>query len=186
MSESLIAATTNPPTEIVAAKDQIIKWSIREVSCSNIENGTIASGNASSNLTGNTSDNALTGNDSNNALSSLTGCDVLLGGAGDDTLVGGVGSETFQLDKSQSVDKITDFNVLDDSIQLDDALFTQLTPGVLNVANFIKGSSFADLNDYALYNPSTGAVVYDADDAGVGIQIATLGLNSALTNAVFW
>ncbi len=162
----------------------------------NIENGTIASGNASSNLTGNTSDNALTGNDGNNALSGLTGRDVLLGGAGDDillggagndTLSGGAGSDSFQLDKSQSVDKITDFNALDDRIQLDDALFTQLTPGVLNVANFIKGSSPADLNDYVLYNPSTGAVVYDADGAGagVGIQIATLGLNLALTNTDF-
>ena len=52
---------------------------------------------------------------------------------------------------------------------------------------FVKGSTAIDSNDYVIYNATTGAVTYDADGSGVdvGIQIAMLGLNLALTAADF-
>ena len=164
----------------------------------NIENGAIAPGNSSSDLTGNTSDNHLTGNEGANNLNGLVGRDDLFGGMGDDTLVGGTGNDTlsggagkdtFTFDSAlSSTDNITDFNTLDDRIQLDRAIFTKLTTaGVLNPAFFVIGTAAADLNDYMVYNKTSGALLYDADGAGagVGFQIATLGINLALTNSDF-
>ena len=164
-----------------------------------IEQGTIAAGTSASNLTGNTGNNALTGNDGNNMLNGAVGRDslfggvgndVLLGGTGNDTLSGGAGKDVFKFDAAlaANTDKITDFVVADDTIQLENKIFTKLTTtGVLNAANFIKAAAAHDVNDYLVYNPATGAVTYDADGSGAaaGVQIALLGANLALTNADF-
>jgi Ca2+-binding RTX toxin-like protein len=59
----------------------------------------------------------------------------------------------------------------------------------LNAANFKIGTSAADVDDFIVYNNSTGALFYDADGngAGVAVQIALLGVTThpALTNADF-
>lgn len=62
-----------------------------------------------------------------------------------------------------SVDTITDFDVANDKIVLDDAIFTALA-GQTSVGDFIK------------YDKDTGKLTYDADGAGVGnaIHFATL------------
>lgn len=58
---------------------------------------------------------------------------------------------------------------------------------MLNAGSFVKADAAIDTNDYVIYNPTTGALTYDADGsgAGVGVQIAMLGVNLALTNADF-
>ena len=87
-----------------------------------------------------------------------------------------------------NVDTLTDFSVADDTIQLENAIFSKLTtPGVLAAASFVKGAAAVDLNDYVIYNATTGALSYDADGNGTGAaqQIALLGVNLALTNADF-
>lgn len=166
-----------------------------------IEKGTIAAGTEASNLTGNTSNNALTGNEGNNILNGAvgrdslfggSGDDVLLGGTGNDILSGGAGADIFKFDAALTAnsDKITDFVVADDTIQLDHAVFTKLTTtGVLNINNFVSATKAVDSNDYLVYNKATGALFYDADGSGTsadGIQIALLGVNLALTNADFF
>ena len=120
------------------------------------------------------------------------GDDTLEGGIGNDTLTGGAGHDIFQL-KNTSKDTITDFSVGDDTIQLDNSVFTQLTTtdltetGVLNADNFKIGTVAADANDYVIYDSSTGALFYDANgsDAGGATQIALLGAGLALTYAEF-
>ncbi|MFI3158210.1 MAG: hypothetical protein QX199_18865 [Methylococcaceae bacterium] len=164
-----------------------------------IEQGTIAAGTGASSLTGNTGDNALTGNDGNNMLNGAvgrdslfggSGNDVLLGGTGNDTLSGGTGKDIFKFDSAlaANTDKITDFVVADDTIQLENSIFTKLTKtGVLSADNFVKAAAAHDSNDYVIYNAATGAVTYDADGSGTGagVQIALLGVNLALTPADF-
>ena len=164
-----------------------------------IEQGTIAAGTGASSLIGNTGDNALTGNDGNNMLNGAVGRDSLFGGIGNDVLVGGTGNDIlsggtgkdiFKFDSSltANTDKVTDFVVIDDTIQLENAIFTKLkTTGVLNAGNFVNAATAADADDYVIYNPTTGGVTYDADGtgAGAGVQIALLGVNLALTHADF-
>ena len=164
-----------------------------------IENGAIDAGTQASNLSGNTSNNGLKGNDGNNVLSGLVGRDSLFGGSGSDILIGGTDNDTlsggagkdifkFNAPLANNTDKITDFKVVDDTIQLDNAFFVKLTKtGVLTTANFVKGGSAHDANDYIIYNPTSGAVTYDADGsgAGAGVQVVLLGVNLLLTNADF-
>jgi len=86
------------------------------------------------------------------------------------------------------MDTITDFMVNDDTIQLDNAVFTKLaTTGALNAAWFVKAATALDADDYVVYNPATGGMLYDADGSGAGspVQIAQLGTNLALTHADF-
>ncbi|MFI3137636.1 MAG: FG-GAP-like repeat-containing protein [Methylococcaceae bacterium] len=164
-----------------------------------IEKGTIAAGTQASNLTGNTSDNALTGNGGKNTLNGAVGRDSLFGGAGNDVLLGGIGNDTlsggtgkdifkFNSALTANTDKIADFKPIDDTIQLENAIFTKLTKtGVINGDNFVTATAALDSNDYLIYNKTTGALSYDADGsgAGAGVQIAMLGVNLALTPADF-
>ena len=165
----------------------------------NIENGTITDGTKASNLTGNASNNNLTGNAGNNVLSGGTGRDSVFGGSGNDVLNGGAGNDQlkgdagkdiflFNTSLSLNVDKITDFKPVDDTIQLENAIFTKLTiTGILTVNGFITGITALDNNDVIIYNKTTGGLFYDADGNGAGnpVQIATLGVNLTLTNADF-
>ena len=173
-----------------------------------IETGTISTGTAVSNLMGNNSPNTLTGNEGNNNLNGASGNDSLLGGAGDDVLLGGKGNDilqggigrdillggagkdrfVFDSELRATPDKINDFNVSDDTIILDNKIFSHLTrTGTLNANQFVKGAKALDSNDYLLYTPNTGVVSYDADGNGTGEsqQIALLGANKALTYADF-
>ncbi|MBK1641818.1 hypothetical protein CKO12_08040 [Chromatium okenii] len=149
----------------------------------NVENGRI-NANSSANLTGNVLDNTLIGG---------AGANVLSGGAGNDTLTGGAGRDSFQFDTAlgaANVDRITDFKAVDDSIQLDCAIFTQLKPtATLAAANFYASASgnAHDADDRILYNTSSGAVAYDADGAGASpaVTFVILGIGATLTAADF-
>ncbi|MBD2748059.1 hypothetical protein IC232_15290 [Microvirga sp. BT688] len=63
-------------------------------------------------------------------LTGGTGMDVLWGGLGKDTLTGDKGQDIFVFDtkpnKKSNLDKIADFNVKDDTIWLDNKVFTKL------------------------------------------------------------
>ncbi len=147
-------------------------------------------GTTASNGTGNDLANILSGNTANNVLVGGLGNDTLIGGLGNDTLAGGAGKDMFRFHTAltANLDKITDFNVIDDTIQLENAIFTKLTAtGVLNAAFLKIGAAAADANDFIVYNKATGALFYDADGNGAGaaVQVATLGVNLAMTNADF-
>ena len=165
-----------------------------------IENGTI-DGTGASDLTGNGGDNTLKGNSGNNQLIGAVGRDMLFAGGGDDVVIGGDGNDTlegglgidvFRFDSAltSGFDTINDFTPADDTIQLENAIFTKLTlVGTLAAARFVNGTAALDANDNVIYNPSTGVVSYDADGSGVGaaVQIALLGVTThpALTAADF-
>jgi Ca2+-binding RTX toxin-like protein len=116
------------------------------------------------------------------------GNDKINSGLGNDTISGGEGMDIFQLMTAGNIDTIQDFNPVDDTIQLENAVFAKLTTqGVLNNDNLSIGTTANDANDYVIYNPNTGELFYDADGSGATaqVQIALLGMNPAVTNADF-
>jgi Ca2+-binding RTX toxin-like protein len=133
----------------------------------------------------------LTGNSSGNNLMGNAGDNVLNGGGGDDTLWGFAGEDQFvfntALDVDNNVDGIIDFWVPDDTIVLDDAIFSVLPTGGLTGDRFVIGTAAQDANDHVIYNSATGALFYDADGTGAtaAIQFATLSAGLPLTNANF-
>ncbi len=139
--------------------------------------------------TGTNKAETLTGTKGDDQLNGAGGNDTLNGGQGNDSLTGGAGNDTFRFDSvlSNNTDVIQDFNVTDDSIQLAQTIFSQLTVGVLKNANFKIGAAANDANDFIIYQSATGDLFYDADGNGAGaaIKIAVLGANMALTAADF-
>ncbi len=156
---------------------------------------TSASGSAAINLTGNNIAQGIIGNSGANKISGLGGDDLIFGLKGNDTLSGGTGKDTFyfntQLSSASNVDTITDFNPVDDTMKLDDAIFTKLSLGNLSSDAFFASTAGVahDLTDRILYDTDSGALFYDADGnkaGGVsGIKFAIVGLNLALSEADF-
>jgi Ca2+-binding RTX toxin-like protein len=153
------------------------------------------SGNSLSNIiTGNSANNSLAGSSGNDTLSGGSGDDTLNGGSGKDTLTGAAGKDNFlfnaALSASSNVDTIVDFSVADDTIRLENAIFTVLTTtGTLASAAFRANATglAGDSSDRIIYETDTGKLFYDADGTGAtaGIHFATLTTGLALTNADF-
>ncbi len=134
-------------------------------------------------LTGNALANSLRGNAGDDTLIGLSGNDTLNGGLGNDTLTGGDGKDIIRFDSLlnalTNVDTITDYNVADDTIHLENAIFTALTTtGMLAAESFRRGAVAVDADDYVIYDDVTGALYYDADGNGVAaaVQFAALSL----------
>jgi Ca2+-binding RTX toxin-like protein len=142
------------------------------------DNGTVAI-----DLSGNANGNIVRGNNGNN---------VIGGGNGRDTLTGLGGQDSFlfdtPLDAAINLDVITDFNVADDTILLDDAIFSSsLGLGNIAAGEFVIGTAALDANDRIIYDSNTGALFYDSDGVGgtAAIQFAELDTGLALTNLDF-
>lgn len=151
----------------------------------NVEN-LILTGAAAVNGTGNGQANRITENSANNQLNGGTGNDTLEGGTGTNTLTGGIGNDIFTFTSTGHIDTITDYNVVNDTIQLENAVFTAfLSTGKLAASQFRIGTKPLDANDFIIYNKSTGSLLYDSDGNGIvaATQIATVGVGLSMTNA---
>ena len=206
-----IDSSNDVVSELAGQGTDTINSSITYTLLANVENLTLTgagsidgSGNGLNNIiTGNTGDNILNGNGGSDTLNGGTGNDALYGGGGNDilnggdgndTLNGGTGKDTFVFDSALNAatnsDTITDFSTIDDTISLDQTIFTQLsTIGSLSPDNFLSSATGAalDANDYILYNSTTGALYYDSDGNGseAAIQFATLTTTPAITASNF-
>ncbi|GAB6140689.1 M10 family metallopeptidase [Methylosoma difficile] len=192
----IVNSTGDTVTEAAASGSDTVQSSITYTLGSYFEKLTLTgsaaingTGNGVANtITGNSAANTLSGNAGNDKLVGGAGADTLIGGAGNDTLTGGIGQDTFIFDSVSGIDTVTDFSVVDDTIQLKNTVFTALTvKGGLAAGQLVLGSQALDTNDYIVYNQSTGKLYYDADGSGAGsqVQIATLGVNLTMTNADF-
>jgi Ca2+-binding RTX toxin-like protein len=127
-------------------------------------------------------------------LIAYAGNDTLHGGSGKDILSGGTGRDVFVFDgkpnKRTNLDKVTDFDVKDDSIRLDNKVFTKLgKAGAASKPAALKKGCFAtdrakDKNDYLVYDSKTGVLSYDADGSGfksTAVKIAQLKKGLDLT-----
>src|SRR5262245_40314192 len=145
---------------------------------------TDATATAAINLVGNSSGNVVQGNNGNN---------IINGGDGNDELTGYGGQDSFLFDTDLSpafnVDEITDFNVADDTIRLDDDVFSSdlLANNSVAGSQFVIGAAALDAGHRVIYNSVTGAVYYDSDGTGAvaQIQFAQLSPGLALTHFDF-
>jgi Ca2+-binding RTX toxin-like protein len=140
---------------------------------------------------GGSANDVLTGDGLANELRGLAGSDVLAGGAGNDVLVGGIGNDQFvfhtALNASTNVDTIADFNVANDTIQLENAIFTAIAgTGTLTAAQFAANATGTaqDAGDRIVYETDTGNLFYDSNGSAAGgsVQFATLSMGLGLTN----
>ncbi len=199
----IVKARAYDPTEWVRGDrsllEQTVTWTV--------ENDRLLTGGAADDtLNGNGKPNDIQGRGGNDKLFGLEGQDRIDGGAGkdrifggydNDTLTGGAGADVFAFntrlgtaatDRKVSFDTISDFNVKDDGIWLDNAVFkklgkgTELKPGKLNKDFFTLGTKAQDKNDYLIYDKKTGVLSYDADGSGKGraIEFALLKKGLAL------
>ena len=143
-------------------------------------------------LLGSSSGNALNGGGGNDLLNGRGGRDALIGSGGNDSLNGGGGNDDLDggggedafifstaLDAATNVDRIADFAVAADHIELDRAVFSALSAGGLAGSAFAKGAGLvaaADGTDRIIYDTSTGNLYYDADgvNGAAAIKFATL------------
>ena len=127
-------------------------------------------------------------------LNGGTGNDTLVGGTGNDTLVGGLGgADTFVFNTfldAWNVDRITDLNVVADTVQLANAIFIGLANGELIAAAFMANATglAGDASDRIIYETTTGNLFFDADGTGAGsrVQFAVINPGLSLTNADFF
>ena len=164
-----------------------VSSSVTYILPTNVENLTLT-GSSVINGTGNSQANSLIGNAANNILNGGAGNDTLDGKTGNNVLAGGTGNDVFKFTTLGHIDTITDYNVANDTIQLENAVFTALTTtGTLAAGQFRIGTQAMDANDFIIYNNATGALLYDANGSGTGaaVQIATIGVGLAMTNAEF-
>ena len=198
-------------TELASQGTDLVKSSVTYTLSANVENLTLA-GTTAINGTGNTLNNTITGNALNNILKGGSGNDTLIGalgsdtlygeigndmlngGLGNDILYGGVGADKFvfntAINSTTNKDTIKDFSVIDDTIVLENAIFTKLTTvGTLNPANFVSNTTgkAVDANDYLVYNKGTGQLFYDSDGSGItaSVQIALVENKALLTYSDF-
>ena len=153
----------------------------------------LSGGTAADTLTGNDSDNLLWGKAGNDTLIGAGGADQLRGGDGLDTLTGGAGADWFIFDTAANAttnkDTISDFTSGTDKLQFSKAIFTGLSGaalGDLSSDAFWSGAGITtahDATDRFIYNPTNGALYYDADGNASGsaaVQVATLGATTPL------
>ncbi|KQT01559.1 hypothetical protein ASG42_26420 [Rhizobium sp. Leaf391] len=143
------------------------------------------------NLSGTGYNDSLTGNDVANRLSGGGGNDTINGGLGTDFLLGGAGKDSFVFDSkpgATNIDTLADFLAADDTIRLDDDIFTKSGKiGTLSAGAFHSGHKAQDASDRVIYDMSTGKLWYDADGSGSGaaIQFALLKKSLQITAADF-
>jgi Ca2+-binding RTX toxin-like protein len=133
----------------------------------------------------------LAGNAFANEIYGNAGSNIIAGGFGNDMLTGYGGADTFVFNTAlgqANIDRITDFSVRNDTIQLDHTVFAGLSSGALAAAAFHFGASATDADDRIIYNSASGALFFDADGVGgaTQVQFATLSAQLMLTQNDFF
>jgi Ca2+-binding RTX toxin-like protein len=164
-----------------AGGTDLVQSSVNHTLATNVENLTLT---ASTNIngTGNTLANVIVGGGGNNFIDGKLGNDTLTGGAGNDQFLF---STTLG---ASNIDTITDYSALNDTIRLDNTIFTGLTAGYITASQFVIGAAATDANHRIIYDSATGALFFDADGSGAGIakQFATVSTGLALTTSDFY
>ena len=125
-------------------------------------------------LNGGNGNDAFGGSIGNDKLAGGAGNDTLDGGPGNDSLNGGTGRDIFLFNAplgASSVDTIAGFVHADDTIRLDDDIFTALGQAantVLTAAHYKENATgvATDSSDRIIYNTTNGSVFYDRDGNG--------------------
>jgi Ca2+-binding RTX toxin-like protein len=194
------SSSNNQLYDNAGGNDSLIGGAGNDTIDSGAGNDTILGGEGNDLLDGWAGNDLLDGGDGDDLID-----DTINGGAGNDTLIGGAGNDTFRLgagnniltggtgaDKftfyssTQGIDTITDFRLQEgDKLVVSASGFGGgLQVGALAWNQFIIGSAATTAAHRFIYNPSTGAMFFDADGTGstAQVQIATLSPNLPLRN----
>lgn len=120
--------------------------------------------------------NTLTGTSVAEQIFGYGGNDKLNGKFGNDILSGGSGKDIFVFDTTpdpiSNLDTIMDFKVVDDTVYLENAIFTRLgSAGKMNAKQFWIGAKAHDADDRIIYDNATGSLYYDKDGTGASAAI---------------
>ncbi len=162
----------------------------------NAYDNTLAGGIGEDSLFGRSGRDDLRGGSGHDTLYGENDNDTLNGGVDNDTLYGGTGTDKFVFDtslgtfKDGNVDTIGDFNAADDTIWLDNSIFTALAAvdiRTLSSSEFRLGTGAQDSSDRIIYNGATGALLYDSDGSGTAaaLQFASVAPGLAITDQDF-
>ncbi len=132
----------------------------------------LVAGAASDTLRGGHGDDLLMGQAGDDTLKGGTGDDTLIGGSGNDILTGGSGIDTFVWydgdqgsDTTPTVDRITDFNVAEDKIDLS------------NLLQDVDGNNLSDYLEFSFGSDSDGSV-------STTISVHAEGADSAISQVI--
>jgi Ca2+-binding RTX toxin-like protein len=175
-----------------SGNDYLVGGNGRDSIRGGIGNDRVIAGNDNDRIFGDDGNDSLLGESGNDSLSGDAGSDTLNGGVGLDMLIGGAGTDVFvfsNTNPSASIDLITDFAAVDDTIWVDDIIFTALTPGAITATTFVANLTGAATlaSQRLIYETDSGALFYDPDGSGTAarVQFATLATGLLLTNADF-
>jgi Ca2+-binding RTX toxin-like protein len=152
------------------------------------QNDVINGGVGNDNLKGKAGNDILIGKQGNDVLSGGDGSDILIGNIGRDTLKGGEGKDIFRFDVLQEQrDKIVDFNVARDILQISAAAFNigLNVDSAITSAQLRIGAKANTPEQRFVYNPVNGVLSFDRDgseSAFSQINVAILSTNLNLTN----
>lgn len=155
------AQNTGISTDTLLNVENLLGSSFADALGGNGWSNVIDGGAGDDELHGGRGNDDLQGGDGNDVLSGGIGNDVLRGGWGSDVLSGGIGADKFVFDAwdveigDRSIDRILDFNIFADQIQI------------------LNATASAELE----YDSSTGALSIDLDGAaGAAFAMQTIGM----------
>ncbi|WP_133304747.1 M10 family metallopeptidase [Mesorhizobium sp. DCY119] len=185
-----VSSAGDQTIEAAGGGSDIVRSSISWTLAANVERLELL-GTGNLNGTGNGLANTLVGNSGSNVLNGGAGNDYIVGGGGNDRLIGGAGNDTFFFNVapgSTNIDTISDYNVVQDTIRLENAVFTGLATGWLLAGAFNVGSAAKDASDRIIYNKTTGDLLFDKDGIGgaAAIKFASLSAGLAMTASDFF
>ena len=130
-------------------------------------------------ISGGVGSDTLAGGGGRDTLIGANGNDRLNGGNASDLLDGGLGFDSFIFNSvlgNANIDTIVNFVTVNDTIELDNAIFTGLAGTTLAASAFRIGANAADASDRIIFNSNTGALLFDADGRGgdAAIQFAVI------------
>lgn len=134
----------------------------------------------------------LTGSALNDTLTGNGGVNLLIGGEGNDTPTGGNGNDNFVFNTTLgagNIDKINDFNFVNETIRLENSIFNAIVgTGVLSAAQFTAKGRATDSNDRIIYETDTGKLFYDSNRkaAGGSVQFTTLSPGLGISHTDFF
>jgi VCBS repeat-containing protein len=140
-------------------------------------------------MLGESGNDILKGGDGHDTINGGSGNDVIYGGKGKDILYGSYGRDAFVFDTKigkGEVDTIRNFNTKDDTIRLENGIFTKVgKAGWLTWDAFTTGSKAADAEDRIIYDAAKGALYYDKDGAGGSAQVQFAKIDKHLKLTAF-
>jgi Ca2+-binding RTX toxin-like protein len=170
-------------TKVGVKIDGIVEGSIK-----NVEN--VWGGAAGDKLKGDSLANTLNGMGGEDRLKGFAGNDKIEGGLGADTVWGGSGSDKFVFATAfDAVDHIKDFSHVNDTIVLDNAIFTAFAKlGAIRANKFVANASGHDAHtakQKLIYDKADHSLWYDADGNGAGAAIEIVVFDNKIKNLDF-